>query len=69
MIDVRCKSAGVRLVLIHSHYFNKMKGESSTTRKIKEICEEYEVEFINDSQMPEFVGNHEYIYDALHLNE
>ncbi len=65
----RCKSSGVRLVLIHSPYFNEMKGESSTTRKIKEICEEYEVEFINDSQMPEFVGNHEYIYDALHLNE
>lgn len=65
----RCISAGVRVVLLHSPYFYEYNGESTTTACIKEICDKYGVEFINDSQLPEFIGKSELIYDALHLNE
>lgn len=65
----RCVSEGVRVVIMHSPYFYEYKGESTTTACIKEICAKYGVEFINDSQLPEFIGKSEFIYDALHLNE
>jgi hypothetical protein len=66
---LRCMKAGVRVVILHSPYFYEYKGESTTTICIRNICLKHGVEFINDSQMPEFIGKSEFIYDALHLNE
>ena len=64
----RFVSSGVRIVIAHSPYCDEYKGKTSTTACIEETCSKYGVEFINDSQLPEFVGRTEYVYDAVHLN-
>ena len=65
----RCTSLGVRTVILHSPYYRGMIGETTTTKLAKDVCSKYGAELINDSQLPEFVGAQEYIYDAIHLNE
>lgn len=63
----RAKTKGTRLVIVQSPYYYKFDGESSTIKMVKEICSERGGQFIDDSQLPVFVGNNNLIYDAGHL--
>lgn len=64
---IRAKAQGVQLVIVQSPYYYKFEGESSTNKAVRKICMGNGVRFIDDSQLPEFVGNNELIYDAGHL--
>ena len=63
----RAKAQGSQLIIVQSPYYYKFEGESSTTKMIRKLCAEYGVRFIDDTQLPDFVGNNEMIYDAGHL--
>lgn len=63
----RVKAKGIRLVVVQSPYYYKFDGESSTNKMVRNICSEKGVQFIDDSQLPIFVGNYDLIYDAGHL--
>lgn len=67
-IIIRIQKNGSRLIIVHSPYFYQFNGSSSTTDILYSICRDYNILFINDSQLPEFIGNIDYVFDASHLN-
>ena len=67
-IIIRMQKKGSRLIIVHSPYFYQYNGTSSTTDILYSICRDYNISFINDSQLPEFIGNIDYVFDASHLN-
>ncbi len=64
----RIQKTGSRLILVHSPYYFKYIGTSTTTEYLDSLSEVNSVEFINDSQLSDFIGNKEYVYDPVHFN-
>ena len=64
----RLREKKVNVIFVISPMFNVLNGESSTVASLKQICSSNGIPFINDSQLPEFVGKEELFYDEGHLN-
>lgn len=64
----RLKEKDVKVIFVISPMFNVLNGESRTVTSLKQICSSNDIPFINDSQLPEFVGKEELFYDEGHLN-
>lgn len=66
---VASQTAGVKLYVICSPYFNKFPVRDKSVVLAEEIARKYNVTFWDHSQDPAFTGNPKDFYDIRHLNE
>lgn len=59
---------GINLIIVQSPLFHKYVGQWETERILVQLSDKYNYAYINDSKLPNFVCNIEYIYDINHLN-
>lgn len=64
----RLKEKGIRTVFVISPMYNRLDGESSSVSKLTQICKDKNIQFINDSQLPDFIERENQFYDEGHLN-
>ncbi|MBZ5855773.1 DUF1574 domain-containing protein [Flavihumibacter profundi] len=64
----KCKENGIAVAVVCSPYFDKYEQEDATLIKVKEICSEESVTFLDYSQDARFTGNQKKFDDYNHLN-
>lgn len=64
----RANEKGIKVVLCISPMYNKIVGESGTIKCLRELSEKYDMQFVDASQLEEFIHSDKYWYDAGHLN-
>ena len=64
----RAKKKGIKVILCVSPMYVNVKGYSGTIDYLKELAEQKQCHFIDDSQLDDFIRQDEYWYDGGHLN-
>ncbi len=64
----RIKQTNIHLYIVQSPLFHRYVGQSETDKILNVLSNTYQFVYINDSQLSEFVGKVDYIYDINHLN-
>lgn len=64
----RAKEKGIKVILCVSPMYINVNGYSGTINYLKELAEQNNVIFIDDSQLDGFIRQDEYWYDGGHLN-
>lgn len=64
----RAQSVGCKIVIVVSPMYNDFNQDNKYARKWKEICDQYDAVFIDDSHLDGFVHNNKYAYDRVHVN-
>lgn len=64
----RAKKKGIKLVLCVSPMYVNLKGQSGTINYLRELAEQNNMIFIDDSQLDDFIRQEDYWYDGGHLN-
>lgn len=65
----RARDKGVKLIVVESPKYKITCGESLSADLMKNLCEEYGVRFIDNSQIQFFLEHPELFSDATHLND
>lgn len=65
----RVQKRGVRIVVVDSPKYMLRSKENLSASKMKEICERYGAQYIDNSQLSYFLEHPELFYDAGHLND
>lgn len=65
----RAKEQGVRLIVVDSPMFKKRDKNNLSAVQMKEICQQYKVTFIDNSQLTYFLEHPELFNDATHMND
>ena len=67
MISV-CNHKNIRLIFVYSPTWH-IVTETSYDSVLADLCKEYQVEYLNMANLPDFLENPGYFYDRTHLNE
>ena len=65
----RAKKQGVRLIVVDSPKFKERDKNNLSAVKMKEICQQYGVTFLDNSQLTYFLEHPELFNDATHMND
>ena len=64
----RAKEKGIVLIFCVSPMYVNIEGESGTIECLRNLSEQFDVPFVDDSQLSEFIRHESYWYDGGHLN-
>lgn len=64
----RAKEKGVRIVVVSSPMYRLVQNENFSAEKMLELCEEYGMWFLDNSQLSYFLKHPELFNDATHMN-
>ena len=69
-IITMCEKAGTNLIVVIPPVYNLLYKDEKTVglKALEEICSEYNISLINDSQSPFFLTRPDLFYDNVHLN-
>lgn len=65
----RAKQQGVRMVVVDSPQYRLIKGKNLSSVKMRDLCEQYGMMFIDNSQLPYFLKSPLLFNDQIHLND
>lgn len=64
----RADSLGCKMVMSISPMYNDFNQDNKYSRKLSELCQQYNAVFVDNSHLEGFVHNNEYAYDRVHVN-
>ena len=65
----KAKKQGVKIVVVDSPKYILLDSNSQSADTMEKICNEYDVKFINNTQLSLFLEHPEYFNDKTHLND
>ena len=65
----RAHNKGVKMVVVYSPMYRICNLDDKSAVKMREICEQYGMLFLNNSQLPYFLENPSLFNDATHMND
>lgn len=64
----RARRKGTKVVVVDSPMYKKYDSENMSSIKMRQLCKQYDAQFLDNSQLPYFFEHPELFNDATHLN-
>ena len=65
----KAKNKGIKVIVADSPKYMLLPSDNQSSDMMKELCDKYEMTFINNTQLPQFLEHPEYFNDRTHLND